>query len=156
MNVSLHEKYLKNLLEDADLDMVPIEIHLETSDKWTELFKVFTPELFRMLKSKVCRQAEGNKVPQHTGHPLLGVVAWRGSCEAFQPALEILEKELGGAYMEAPLGSPGTKPRLLEPQPREVDGAQQGLCPTAEWGPFPNPSPASGLLSLLLVFFPAL
>lgn len=67
-----------------------------------------------MLKSKVHRQAEGNKVPQHAGHPLLGLVVWRGLCEALQSALEILQEDLEGAYkyMEAPLGSPATKPRL--------------------------------------------
>lgn len=40
--------------------------------------KCSKPELFWMLKSKVPRQAEGNKDPQHAGHPLLGVVVWRG------------------------------------------------------------------------------
>lgn len=73
------------------------------------------PELFGMLKSKVHWQAEGNKVPQHAGRPLLGLVVWRGSCEALQPALESLQEEQEGAYehMEASLDSPAAKPRLL-------------------------------------------
>jgi len=39
------------------------------------------------------------------------VVARRGPWEAPQPALGLLEKELEGAWMEAPLSSPVTEPR---------------------------------------------